>query len=322
MDEFQRIGRMPIVAESISLLRSYGGNLALVTQTIPDLDVVYGDQVRKTLQGGAGIKLYLTPSESETIAEMSDAVGMTTKRVVSKSKNIKDGLFSNNISERTEEHPLLTKDEARRLPSGEVVIVVDGDMPIRAKGLVYYDDTAYQELYESQNFNEPLPAPPHTITEADYTYLETADDIADEKAEAEDANAHVKARAAQKRDKQKPEEGQRQFDFDASAQPVEEADGQRAFAIEGAGGPTEKPEAAGPTQEPKPDAKALAEGAALKSKAARYRRPGGVVKAQTSLPLPEGGKVDADASLDDAVAASLKISKAHEHALKTLKQAS
>lgn len=322
MDEFQRIGRMPIVAESISLLRSYGGNLALVTQTIPDLDVVYGDQVRKTLQGGAGIKLYLTPSESETIAEMSDAVGMTTKRVVSKSKNIKDGLFSNNISERTEEHPLLTKDQARRLPPGEVVIVVDGDMPIRAKGLVYYDDTAYQELYESQNFNEPLPAPPHTITEADYTYLETADDIADEKAEAEDANTDVKARAAQKRDEQEAEEDQSQFDFNAAAQPVEEANGQKAFALDGAGEPTEKPKAAEASEEPKAAAPGLAEGAALQRKAARYRRPGGIAKAQTALPLPEGGKVDFDASLDDAVAASQMISKAHEHAMKTLKQAS
>ena len=214
MDEFQRIGRMPVVAESISLLRSYGGNLAIITQTIPDLDVVYGEQVRKTLQGGAGIKLYLTPSEPDTIAELSDAVGMTTKRVVSRSKNIKDGLFSNNISERTEEHPLLTRDQARRLPREDVVIVVDGDMPIRAKRLMYYDDTAYKELYESQDFNAPLPQPPHVITEADYTYIETAEDTAEQKAEAEVEGDAARSRAAEKRDEDAAALRQRQFEFD------------------------------------------------------------------------------------------------------------
>ncbi|MCY1741012.1 type IV secretory system conjugative DNA transfer family protein [Ensifer sp. SL37] len=177
LDEFQRLGKMPIIVESISLLRSYRGNLAIVTQTIPDLDRVYGEADRKALQGGAGVKLYLTPSESDTVAELSDAVGMTTKRVVSKSRSIKDGVFGTNLSERTEEHPLLSKDEARRLPSDEVVIVVDADMPIRAKRLMYYDDRAYKALYESQDSSSPLPMPPHIITEADYEYIETDEDL-------------------------------------------------------------------------------------------------------------------------------------------------
>jgi type IV secretion system protein VirD4 len=35
LDEFDRLGKMPIIAESIKTLRSFGGNLAIVTQTIP-----------------------------------------------------------------------------------------------------------------------------------------------------------------------------------------------------------------------------------------------------------------------------------------------
>lgn len=195
MDEFQRIGRVPIVAESISLLRSYGGNLAIITQTIPDLDVIYGEQVRKTLQGGAGIKLYLTPSESDTIAEMSESVGMTTKRVVSKSKSIKDGILANNVSEKTEEHPLLTKDEARRMPEDEVIIVVDADMPIRAKRIIYYDDAVYKTLYESQDFSTALPAPPKAITEADYRFGEDRDDVSDDRARAAEEREAAKENA-------------------------------------------------------------------------------------------------------------------------------
>ena len=71
LDEFDRLGKTPIVAESIKTLRSYGGNLAIVTQTIPALDEIYGENTRRSLQGGAGVKLYLTPSEQKTIEELS-----------------------------------------------------------------------------------------------------------------------------------------------------------------------------------------------------------------------------------------------------------
>jgi len=55
LDEFDRLGKMPIVAESIKTLRSYGGHLAIITQTIPALDEIYGENTRLSLQGGAGV---------------------------------------------------------------------------------------------------------------------------------------------------------------------------------------------------------------------------------------------------------------------------
>ena len=168
LDEFQRIGKMPIIVDSLSLLRSYGGNVAIVTQSIPDLDRVYGQDDRKAIQANSGIKLYLTPSEEDTIGELSESVGTTTKMVTTKSRSIKDGVFGSNVTERSEEYPLLTKDEARRLPSDEIVIVVNGDMPIRAKRLQYFADRKLKPLYESQNMSLPAPMPTHVITEADY----------------------------------------------------------------------------------------------------------------------------------------------------------
>lgn len=158
LDEFDRLGKMPIVAESIKTLRSYGGNLAIVTQTIPALDEIYGQNIRLSLQGGAGIKLYLTPSEEKTVSDLSQAVGMTTRRVVSKSRTIGRGPFNGvNVSERTEEKPLLTEDEARRLPKDDVIIVVDADMPIRAQRIKYYEDRSLRRIFESQTGELPYP---------------------------------------------------------------------------------------------------------------------------------------------------------------------
>lgn len=177
MDEFQRIGRMPIIVDSISLLRSYGGHVAIVTQSIPDLDRVYGVEERKALQASCGIKLYLTPSEEDTISELSDSVGTTTKKVTTRSRSMRDGVFGANVTERSEEYPLLTKDNARRLPSDEIIIVINGDMPIKAKRLQYFADRKLKPLYDSQNFENSAPMPDHIITEKDYENVITPETL-------------------------------------------------------------------------------------------------------------------------------------------------
>jgi type IV secretion system protein VirD4 len=158
LDEFDRLGKMPIVAESIKTLRSFGGNLAIVTQTIPALDEIYGENTRRSLQGGAGVKLYLTPSEQKTIEELSQAVGKTTKRVVTRSRAVGRNPFEGrSVSERTEDTPLLTEDQARRMDLDEVILVIDAQMPIRARRIKYFDDTALKVLHVGQAGSFPYP---------------------------------------------------------------------------------------------------------------------------------------------------------------------
>jgi type IV secretion system protein VirD4 len=158
LDEFDRLGKMPIVAESIKTLRSFGGNLAIVTQTIPALDEIYGENTRRSLQGGAGVKLYLTPSEQKTIEELSQAVGKTTKRVVTRSRAVGRNPFEGrSVSERTEDTPLLTEDEARRMDLDEVILVIDAQMPIRARRVKYFEDPALKALHDDQAGSFPYP---------------------------------------------------------------------------------------------------------------------------------------------------------------------
>lgn len=158
LDEFDRLGKMPIVAESIKTLRSFGGNLAIVTQTIPALDEIYGENTRRSLQGGAGLKLYLTPSEQKTIEELSQAVGKTTKRVVTRSRAVGRNPFEGrSVSERTEDTPLLTEDQARRMDLDEVILVIDAQMPIRARRIKYFEDPALKVLHAGQAGSFPYP---------------------------------------------------------------------------------------------------------------------------------------------------------------------
>lgn len=159
LDEFNRLGKMPIVTDSIETLRSYRANLAIVTQTIPALDEIYGENARRALQGNAGIKLYLTPSDEKTIEELSKAVGKTTKRVVTRSRSVGRNPFAGrSMSERTEETALLPEDEARRMNLDDIVLVVDAQMPVRAKRIKYYEDRFFKEIFDRQSGDLPYPS--------------------------------------------------------------------------------------------------------------------------------------------------------------------
>jgi len=158
LDEFNRLGKMPIVVESIETLRSYKGHLAIVTQTIPALDEIYGENTRRALQGNAGVKLYLTPSDEKTVEELSKAVGKTTKKVVTRSRAIgKNPFEGRSQSVRTEEVPLLPEDEARRLPLDEIVMVIDAQMPIRARRIEYFNDPFFKGIHQAQTGDLPFP---------------------------------------------------------------------------------------------------------------------------------------------------------------------
>lgn len=61
------------------------------------------------------------------------------------------------MSERTEETSLLPEDEARRLPLDDIIIVVDAQMPIRAKRIKYFDDPFFKSISEAQTGDLPFP---------------------------------------------------------------------------------------------------------------------------------------------------------------------
>jgi type IV secretion system protein VirD4 len=149
LDEFHRLGKMSEVAEAMTTIRGFNGRMAIITQTIPKLDAIYSYEERLSIQGGAGLKLYLTPSEEMTIEDLSQACGMTTKRTVSKSR--RTGLMERaTVSERTEERPLLTEDEARRLPRDASIIIVNGEQPVKAKRIVHYEDPTFTRILKAQ----------------------------------------------------------------------------------------------------------------------------------------------------------------------------
>ena len=62
------------------------------------------------------------------------------------------------MSEQTEETALLPENEARRMDLDNIVLVVDGQMPVRAKRIKYYEDRFFKEIFDQQSGDLPYPS--------------------------------------------------------------------------------------------------------------------------------------------------------------------
>lgn len=160
MDEFDQLGKQPLVINSIKTIRSYGGRYFIVSQTVPGLDLIYGESGRRSLLGGAGIQIFMTPQDDRTAEVISTALGKHT--IVSKSESqrrVKDLDDSANVSRKSEERPLISSSELLRFPLDDVLILPEGQYPIRAKHIRYYEDRHFSPI-DKAGGSHALPYPP------------------------------------------------------------------------------------------------------------------------------------------------------------------
>lgn len=158
LDEFDQLGPMPIVEQALKQLAGHGARVSIITQSIPGLDNIYGENTRLSLESAAGMKLYLSPNEKKTAQEVSDALGKTTKLSTSDSYSRDAGLIQRrSLSRRMEERALLSADEVRRLDKDLAILVPERQNPLMVQRIVYFDDPVFKAIFDAQR--GPLPYP-------------------------------------------------------------------------------------------------------------------------------------------------------------------
>jgi type IV secretion system protein VirD4 len=147
MDEFDQLGRQPLVLSSIKTIRSFGGRFFIISQTIPGLDDIYGESGRRSLQGGAGVQIYMTPQDDRTAEVLSNALGRSTITSFTESQSRIRALDdSANVSRRSEERPLVSASELLRFPLDEILVLPEGQYPIRARHIRYFEDRHFAPI--------------------------------------------------------------------------------------------------------------------------------------------------------------------------------
>lgn len=161
MDEFDQLGKQPLVLQSIKTIRSYGGRLFIISQSIPGLEGIYGETDRRALQAGAGVQIYMTPQDDRTADVLSAALGKHT--IVSKTRSqatVRKLSESANVSRRSEERPLISPAELLRFPLDKVLVLPEGQYPIRAEHIRYYADRHFAAIDQAREGHVlPYPAP-------------------------------------------------------------------------------------------------------------------------------------------------------------------
>lgn len=162
MDEFDQLGRQPLVLQSIKTIRSFGGRFFIITQSIAGLDSphLYGEADRRSLLAGAGLQIYMTPQDDRTAEVLSNALGKHTITSISESQSrVKELSDSANVSRRSEERALISASELLRFPLDQVLILAEGQYPIKAHHIRYYEDSHFAPIDAARGVI-PLPYPP------------------------------------------------------------------------------------------------------------------------------------------------------------------
>ena len=156
MDEFDQLGCQPLVLASIKAIRSFGGRFFIITQTIPGLDDIYGETGRRSLQGGAGVQIYMAPQDDLTADVLSNALGRSTLTAISESQSRVQGMKDRaNVSRKSEERPLISANKLLRFPLDEVLVLPEGQYPIRTEHIRYNEDRHFGPIDRARKGKTP-----------------------------------------------------------------------------------------------------------------------------------------------------------------------
>ena len=93
----------------------------------------------------------MTPQDDRTADVISNALGRSTVTAVTESQSrIRALEDSANVSRRSEERPLISANELLRFPLDEVLVLPEGQYPIRARHVRYYEDRHFGPIHRTR----------------------------------------------------------------------------------------------------------------------------------------------------------------------------
>lgn len=156
IDEFPSLGKMDKIFEGgLALWRSYGLQALLVTQSLSQLNRIYGEQ--NSLLANTRFKIFLGASDTKDADWIEKALGKKTILKKSLSRSSKPGSLggrSQSISDSEMGRSLMDSSEIRTSPYEDSLLLVDGKNPIKTKKVFSFLDDRFKG-----KMNLPLPTP-------------------------------------------------------------------------------------------------------------------------------------------------------------------
>jgi type IV secretion system protein VirD4 len=149
LDEFTALGRIPIIAESISYLPGYNVRVLLVIQTPAQLREVYGVNGSETMLKSLAARIVFAPKDFADAREISDELGNTTVKVRTLSKPLHDfasgkGSRGRSVNVSEQRRALLLPQEVKELGDDEAIVFLEGLRPVRCRKIRYFQDRRFR----------------------------------------------------------------------------------------------------------------------------------------------------------------------------------
>jgi type IV secretion system protein VirD4 len=165
LDECAALGRIPIIAESISYLPGYNVRVVLVIHTPAQLREVYGMNAAETMLKSLAARIVFAPKDFSDAREISDELGVTTVKARTVSRSLlgwgeSRGRRSPSVSVSEQRRPLLLPQEVKALGTREALIFYEGLWPIRCRKIRYFEDRRFRARLLPPPQVLPAEAPP------------------------------------------------------------------------------------------------------------------------------------------------------------------
>jgi type IV secretion system protein VirD4 len=148
IDELPSLGRLEILQSALAYMAGYGIKSYLITQDVAQLQAAYGGpNSTETIMANCHVQVAYAPNKLETMELLSKLAGQATVRTEQRSYSGGRFGFRGNVqvSVAETERPLLTPDEARRLPPDDALVFVAGHAPIYGRKIKYYEDATFSQ---------------------------------------------------------------------------------------------------------------------------------------------------------------------------------
>lgn len=146
LDEFPSLGKLDIFQEALAFIAGYGLKAMLIVQDLSQLYAAYGKD--ESIISNCHIRIAFAPNKIETaelLSKMSGQATVTHTQRQYSGNRLAVVLQHVNTNEQIVQRPLLTPDEAMRLPADDEIVFVAGHAPIYCQKIKYYADPAFSE---------------------------------------------------------------------------------------------------------------------------------------------------------------------------------
>ncbi len=147
LDEFTAIGRVGIIAKSVSFISGYNIRLLPIIQSISQLESVYGEKDTRTFVTNHALQILYPPREQKDANEYSAMLGYFTEKAVSTGTS-RPNVWGNNNATNSENvsdqrRALLLPQELKELDEAKEILILENSKPILCEKARYYNDHTF-----------------------------------------------------------------------------------------------------------------------------------------------------------------------------------